>query len=60
VIAVYHVTGDKDFLVQVAVRDAEHLRDLALEAFTTRREVANLETSLIFESATKNALPIYP
>ena len=59
VIAVYHVTGDKDFLVQVAVRDAEHLRDLALEAFTTRREVANLETSLIFESATKNALPIY-
>ena len=59
VIAVYHVTGDKDFLVQVAVRDAEHLRDLALEAFTTRPEVANLETSLIFESATKNALPIY-
>ncbi len=59
VIAVYHVTGDKDFLVQVAVRDAEHLRDLALEAFTTRREVANLETSLIFESANKNALPIY-
>lgn len=59
VIAVYYVTGDKDFLVQVAVRDAEHLRDLALEAFTTRREVANLETSLIFESATKNALPIY-
>ena len=59
VTAVYHVTGDKDFLVQVAVRDAEHLRDLALEAFTTRREVANLETSLIFESITKNPLPIY-
>ena len=59
VTAVYHVTGDKDFLVQVAVRDAEHLRDLALEAFTTRREVANLETSLIFESITKNTLPIY-
>lgn len=59
VIAVYHVTGNKDFLVQVAVRDAEHLRDLALEAFTTRPEVANLETSLIFESAIKNTLPIY-
>lgn len=59
VIAVYHVTGNKDFLVQVAVRDAEHLRDLALEAFTTRPEVANLETSLIFESVIKNTLPIY-
>ena len=35
------------------------VRDLALEAFTTRREVANLETSLIFESVIKNTLPIY-
>ena len=59
VIAVYHVTGNKDFLVHVAVRDSEHLRDLALEAFTTRPEVANLETSLIFQGDRKAGLPIF-
>lgn len=59
VIAVYHVTGNRDFLVHVAVRDADHLRDLALEAFTTRPEVANLETSLIFSGDRKGSLPIF-
>ena len=58
VLAVYHVTGGKDFLVHVAARDAEHLRDLALEALTTRPEVANLETSLIFQGDRKTGLPI--
>lgn len=60
VLAVYHVTGDKDFLVHVAARDAEHLRDLALEAFTTRPEVASLETSLIFQGDRRAGLPIFP
>lgn len=59
VMAVYHVTGDKDFLVHVAARDAEHLRDLALEAFTTRAEVASLETSLIFQGDRGAGLPIF-
>ncbi len=56
VIAVYHVTGDADFLVHVAVRDTEHLRDLAMDAFTTRAEVGNLETSLVFR-AHRSSLP---
>lgn len=47
--AAYHVTGAYDFLVHVVARDMEHLRDLALDAFTSRAEVAHLETSLIFE-----------
>lgn len=58
VMAVYHVTGEKDFLVHVAARDAEHLRDLALEAFTTRAEVASLETSLIFQGDRGAGLPV--
>ncbi len=58
VVAVYHVTGANDFLVHVAVRDAEHLREIALGAFTTRAEVVHMETSLIFESAVKGELPI--
>jgi DNA-binding Lrp family transcriptional regulator len=48
-VAVYHVAGQHDFLVHVGVRDADHLRDLAMDAFTSRREVARIETHLIFE-----------
>jgi DNA-binding Lrp family transcriptional regulator len=49
VMAVYHVGGQADFLVHVAVRDAEHLRQLAWDHFTSRQEVGQIETSLIFE-----------
>jgi DNA-binding Lrp family transcriptional regulator len=48
-VGVYHVAGHHDFLVHVGVRDANHLRDLAMDAFTTRREVARIETHLISE-----------
>ena len=56
-VALFHVTGEYDFLVHVAVRDADHLRDLALDAFTTRTEVAQMETHLIFEHARRAELP---
>lgn len=49
--AVFHVAGATDFLVHVAVRDSDHLRELILAAFTARPEVAHVETSLIFEHA---------
>ena len=48
VVQVFHTTGASDFLVHVAVRDTEHLRSLALAAFTERPEVARIETSLLF------------
>lgn len=57
VLAVFHLSGAQDFLVQVAVRDAAHLRDLALDAFTARPEVAHLETSVLFDQAFKPVLP---
>ena len=56
--AVYHVAGADDFLVHVAVRDADHLRDLALDAFTTRNEVGHIETRLIFEHVPIRRLPL--
>ena len=49
VLALYHVGGEVDFLVHVAVQDAEHLRQLAWDHFTGRREVGHIETHLIFE-----------
>jgi DNA-binding Lrp family transcriptional regulator len=59
VVTVFHVAGTHDFQVHVAVRDAHHLRDLALDAFTTRAEVAHIQTSLIFECVKGKVLPNY-
>jgi DNA-binding Lrp family transcriptional regulator len=53
----FHMTGDFDFLVHVAVRDADHLRDLALDAFTTREEVAQIQTALLFGVEQKAVWP---
>lgn len=49
VLAVYHVGGRADFLLHVAVRDADHLRELDLGALATRPEVAHMETAIVFE-----------
>ncbi len=57
VIGISHVTGANDFLVHVVVRDADHLRDLAVSSFTSWPEVAHIETSLIFEHVAKPGLP---
>jgi DNA-binding Lrp family transcriptional regulator len=57
VISVSHVTGANDFQVHVVVRGADHLRDLAVNAFTSWPEVAHIETSLVFAHHEKPGLP---
>jgi DNA-binding Lrp family transcriptional regulator len=57
VISLSHVTGPNDFLIRVVVRDADHLRQLAVSGFTTMREVDHIETALIFEHHEKGTLP---
>ncbi|MGM0556332.1 MAG: Lrp/AsnC family transcriptional regulator [Myxococcota bacterium] len=57
VLSIFHVAGEYDYLVHVAVRNADELRDLALDAFTTRPEVEHLETSLIFEHTQTWSVP---
>ncbi|HET8714239.1 MAG TPA: Lrp/AsnC family transcriptional regulator [Holophagaceae bacterium] len=57
VVALYHVTGAMDFQVHVAVRGTDHLRDLALDAFTARPEVESLQTALLFETKWKDSWP---
>ena len=59
VVGFFYMAGSNDFLLQVAVRDADHLRDLNLSAFTSRPEVAHLETALIFEHVGHRPLPNY-
>jgi DNA-binding Lrp family transcriptional regulator len=57
-VALYHVAGQHDFIVHVGVRDANHLRDLAMDAFTSRPEVARIETHLIFEHIPAPRVPV--
>ncbi len=51
VVRIFHMAGSIDFLVHVAVKDANHLRNLAVDGFTTRKEVGHIETSLIFSTS---------
>jgi len=55
--SIYLVAGRYDFLVHVAVRDTDHLRNLALDSFTIRPEVTSIETVLIFDHSRKHVLP---
>lgn len=52
------VTGRHDLIVHVAVRDTQHLKDLALDYFTNRPGVARIETSIIFDARRRHALPV--
>jgi len=49
VLDLYFVAGADDFLIHVAARDTEMLRAFVVDQLSARPEVANTETSLIFE-----------
>lgn len=59
VVQLYHVAGPIDFLIHVWARDSDHLRDLAMTAFTAREEVAHIETELIFEHIRSSEVPSF-
>ncbi|PTU55208.1 AsnC family transcriptional regulator [Sphaerisporangium cinnabarinum] len=48
---VFFVTGDRDFLLHVAVADSDALRDLVSRTLSVRPEVAGTSTTVIFEHA---------
>lgn len=59
VLAVYQVAGKDDFLVHVAIRDTDHLRDFVMDQISTRPEVAHLETALMYDHVRNPTLPQY-
>ena len=59
VVQLYHVAGPIDFLLHVWTRDSDHLRDLAMTAFTSRKEVAHIETELLFEHIRSAKVPFF-
>ena len=53
------VTGRYDLIVHVVVRDMQHLKDLALDQFTSRPGVTRIETSIIFDGRWRHDLPAF-
>ncbi len=51
------ITGRYDLVVHVVARDMHHLKDLALDHFTSRPGVTRIETSIIYETRRNPALP---
>ncbi len=49
VIAMFHLSGKDDWLVHVAVPDADALRDFVVEHLTGHPAVSHTETNLVFE-----------
>lgn len=58
VTSVYHLSGVNDILVQVVVRNNRELRAFVMDSFASRVEVAQIETSLIYEKTRKYSVPI--
>ena len=57
-ISLFHLTGEADYLLHVAVADPEHLRDVVLDRLTIRPEVAQVTTSLMFEHHRSRPQPL--
>ncbi len=57
-ISLFHLTGEADYLLHVAVADPDHLRDVVLDKLTLRPEVAQVTTSLMFEHHRSRPQPL--
>lgn len=54
------VAGRYDLVVHVAVRDIDHLKNLAFDRFTSQPAVVRIETSIVFDSRVRYELPLPP
>jgi len=59
VVRMYHMGGENDFLLHIAVKNTEHLRDFIFRSITSRDEVVHIETALIYEQLTSDSLPVF-
>ena len=59
IIGLWHLTGSSDYIARVVARDHEHLRDFLMDSFTTRPEVAHLETHVVLWSEHATRWPVW-
>lgn len=55
-LGVFVTSGTEDFLVQVAVSDNQALYSFVVDKLTTRAEIADVRTSVIYEHLRNNAM----
>jgi DNA-binding Lrp family transcriptional regulator len=48
-LSVFTVSGADDFVVEVAVPDVMHLRDFILDRITSRKDVVDAQSSIVYE-----------
>ncbi|MCP5365180.1 MAG: Lrp/AsnC ligand binding domain-containing protein, partial [Hyphomicrobiales bacterium] len=54
------LTGRWDVIVHVVARDIEHLKNLALDRFTSRPGVTRIETAIIYDTKQRHEIPQMP
>ena len=59
VVGLFNLAGRDDFVIHVAVRDSDHLRRFVVESITSRPEVQQVETNLVFEHFPRFDWPNY-
>ncbi len=55
---IYHIGGNNDFMIHVAVCDAAKLKDFIFGCLTADEGVAHVETALVFEWESGRGLPL--
>jgi DNA-binding Lrp family transcriptional regulator len=55
---VFLVNGRYDVILQLVVKDIDHLRNLGLDRITSQPVVVNIETSIVYASRSRYELPI--
>lgn len=56
VVQAFFLGGSEDFIVHVAVRDSDHVREFVLEHLSANPAVANTRTNMVFEHFHKGPL----
>lgn len=57
-LSLFHVSGADDYLLHVAMPDANTLRDFVLDRLTSRPDIAQVHTSLVFEHMRSPAVSV--
>jgi len=50
VIRFYHLAGDTDFIIHVAVKDSDNLRSFIMDKLATFHSISHIESSMIYHS----------
>lgn len=59
VVCIYHMSGNSDFILYIAVKDKDHLRDFVMDQISSLDYVKSVETSLIYDFTFNPLFPIY-